>query len=363
MSVALALPVIGPARGRPVVSGRPHWSFRTVIRLKELEWFGRVLRFATPGAMAYAAVFPLVQVGLIAESTAFWRGGGYADGAWALLATGCYLLFHLRHVRYAAEGSRAPGGAWTLAALTVVVVAALPLGDLWLPTFHVVAVSALLVLRPRWALAVVAAVVAAQVPLPLLLDSELRAAASYYPVTVLWRSAAVFVPIWLVGAVRRLEEARRALADEAVVRERVRIDGQLRETLGAALRSIAAQGQRATALVDGNGRERLEDELHALVGEARRTLAQARQMVNGYQHASLAAELDTAATLLAAAGIEVRVVLQHDGVDDTADDALRSTLRADIARLLQDDTTGACVITVTHRAGHVRVDVSPGAAA
>ena len=363
MSVALALPVIEPAGGRLVVSGRPRWSSRVVVRLKDLESFGRLMRFATPGAMAYATVFPLVQVGLIAESTSLWRGGGYADGAWALLATVCYLPLHLRHVRYEARGSRAPGGIWTLAALTVVVAAALPLGDLWLPTFHVVAVSALLVLRPRSGLAAVAAVVAAQVPLSLLLDSELRAAPSYYAVTVAWRSAAVFVPIWLVGAVRRLEDARRALADEAVVRERLRLDGELRETLGRALREIEARGERATTLVDGGREQALEDELHELVRGARRTLAQARQMINGYQHAALATELDTAVTLLAAAGIEARVVLPRGGVPDTTDEALRTTLRADIARLLRDDTTGACVITVTRPAGHVRVDVSPGAAA
>lgn len=330
-----------------------------VITLSDVEWFGRLMRFATPGAMAYAAVFPLVQVGLIAESTELWRGGGYADGAWALLATACLLPLHLRHVQHAARGSRAPGGAVTLAALTLVVVAALPLGDLWLPTFHVVAVSALLVLRPRWSLPVVAAVVAAQVPLALWLDSALPAAPSYYAVTVLWRSAAVFVPIWLVGAVRRLEEARRALADEAVVRERLRIDADLRETLGSALETIATQGQRATALVAAGDGEPLEAELQALVAGARHTLARARQLMSGYQRASLSAELDSAATLLGAAGIETRVVLPTDGVPDPADQALRATLRADIARLLRDDTVGGCTITVTRRAGLVHVDVRP----
>jgi len=370
MTVALTLPVIEPARGRLVVSGRPRRSSRVVvIRLKDVERFGGLLRFATPGAMAYAAVFPLVQVGLIAESSAFWRGG-YADGAWALLATAAYLPLHLRHVEHAARGSRARGGAWTLAALTVVIVAALPLGDLWLPTFHVVAVSALLVLRPRWSLAVVAAVVAAQVPLSLLLDSAVPAAPSYYAVTVAWRAAAVFVPIWLVGAVRRLEATRRALADEAVVHERLRLDGELRETLGAALRSITAQGERAMVLVDddttpgsGLGPGPLAAELEALVGGARRTLAQARQLVNGYQRASLSTELDTAATLLTAAGIATQVVLPPDGVPDTADEALRSRLRADIARLLRDDTTGSCVIAVTHQAGQVQVAVRAGGAA
>ena len=45
---------------------------------------------------------------------------------------------------------------------------------------------------------------------------------------------------------------------------------------------------------------------------------------------------------------------------DTADEALRAALRADIARLLREGVTGACVITVDRRDGGVRVDVSPG---
>jgi two-component system, NarL family, sensor histidine kinase DesK len=235
-----------------------------------------------------------------------------------------------------------------------VIVAIVPLDDLWLPTFHVVAVSALLVLRPRWSLPIVAVVVAGQVPLSLLLDSAVPAAPSYYAVTVLWRSAAVFVPIWLVGAVRRLEQARQELADEAVVRERLRLDGELRETLGAGLRAIATRGQRATALIDGGGGREplaLADELQGLVGGARRTLAQARRMISGYQRASLSAELDTAATLLTAAGIETRVVRPPGGVPDTVDEPLRSALRADVARLLREGTAGHCVITVTHLAG------------
>lgn len=334
-----------------------YWS----VRWRQGRRFGDLWNLTTaPGAMGYAAVFPIVQVALIAESTGGWRGGGYADGAWALLATVCYLPLHLRHVRYAAQGSRAPGGGWTLAAMTAVVaVAIVPLGDLWLPSLHVVVVSALLVLQPRWSLPVVAAVVAAQVPLPLLLDSQVPAAPSYYVVTILWRSAAVFVPVWLVGAIRRLEEARRALADDAVLRERMRIDYELRETVGAALDAIASQGDRATALVTED-REPAAVALRSLADAARRTLAQARVVIRGYQRPSLSAELDTAVALLRAAGIETRVVLAPNVDLDAFDEGLRSSLQAHVARLVGADVTGSCLITITGEAGHLRMDLSSG---
>jgi two-component system, NarL family, sensor histidine kinase DesK len=329
------------------------------------ERMGDLRRLATPGAMAYAAVFPLVQIGLIAESTGGWRGGGYTDGGWALLATVAYLPLHLRHVRYAAQGARAPGGGWTLAAMTAVVAATVvPLGDLWLPSLHVVAVSALLVLQPRWSLPVVAVVVASQVPLPLLLDSQVPAAPSYYLVTILWRSAAVFVPVWLVGAVRRLEEARRTLADDAVLRERMRIDTELRDTLGAALDTIATRGREATALVTAAGeREPAAAALASLADDARRTLAQARMVIRGYQRPSLAAELDTAVALLRAAGVEAEVVLAPD-VDLDAhgplDEDVRSALRAHVARLVGADVAGRCLITVTRAGDGLRMDLRTG---
>jgi hypothetical protein len=56
----------------------------------------------------------------------------------------------------------------------------------------------------------------------------------------------------------------------------------------------------------------------------------------------------------------VRVPDGADADADVADEALRSALRADIARLLREGVAGACVITVDRRGGGVRVDVGPG---
>jgi two-component system sensor histidine kinase DesK len=93
-----------------------------------------------------------------------------------------------------------------------------------------------------------------------------------------------------------------------VVRERLRIDGELRQTVGAALEAIALQGERAGSLALRN-RSAAEQVLRALVDAARKTLSDARRMVTRYQEPSLRAELETVATLLAAAGIQSRMVL------------------------------------------------------
>jgi len=321
-----------------------------------------LLRFAPIVAVAYGSVFALVQLGLVVEYP-----GSSRDPRWALVATAVYLPLHLHHVYWAVQNQRAPAAGWTLALLGVVVAAALPVaGSNWLPVFAVVAVSALLVLPWPWSVLVAAAVVAAQAPLAVALHSPVTDAASYYVFAVWWRASALFVPIWLLAAIRQLEETRRSLANDAVVGERLRIEAELRRTVGAALDVIAARGDRALAQWDaggtGSAREHrggvtdLADEMHELVNGSRAALAQARQLISGYRPGTLAAEVDRAASLLTAAGIATRVELIGHELTATADPAVRSALHSGTADLLSRPSAGACVIRLTSRDG--RVDVA-----
>lgn len=146
------------------------------------------------------------------------------------------------------------------------------------------------------------------------------------------------------------------LVEEAVAAERVRIDGDVRRRLGAALESIAARGQQMSDVVERDPAT-LEDGLRALVDDSRRTLAEARQMISGYQQPSLRAELDTAATVLTAAGITTELVLPRGELPDTVDPSVRLELRSAIARLLGDNGARRCVITVTRVNGQLRAEV------
>jgi hypothetical protein len=333
----------------------------------------RWLHLAGAGALVYSSVFSLVQLGLVLE----YPGGNATEARWALAATACYLPLHLHHVRWAVRGARPPAGGVTLVAMVAVVTAAVPLsGAYWLPVFAVVAVSAVLVLPWPWSLAAATAVVLAQWPLAAAVDDGLPAAQAYYVFTVWWRASALFVPIWLLGAIRQLESARRALAAEAVVHERVQIDDELRRTVGPELDAIAARGERVVALVAADagpggpaglddGQATAASELRALVDGSRRALAEARQLVNGYQHGTLTAELERAATLLTAAGIATRVELPDRPLPPTADESVRTALRAATTRVLQDDAARACVIRVVEDCGdgtgpgRVRVELRP----
>jgi two-component system sensor histidine kinase DesK len=334
------------------VLGRHGGGSRLVgVGLEQRQRSSRLVALATAGAVALSVTFPVIEVARIA----FYRSPVGGRGVQALVATACYLPLYVRHVVYGVRGSRPAGATWSLLAMAVVIIGAVPIiGVGWLSSLHALAVSVLLLVRRRWSLGIFLALVAAPIPLAVALGAPKYG--PYYAVTVAWRSLTPIVLIWLIGVIRQLEAARLTLAEEAVTRERLRIDGELRRTLGAALETIANQAAHASALV-GRSPATVEEALRGLVQGSRRTLAEARRLISGYQQVSLRAELDTAATLLAAAGIETRVVLPDGDLPDTAGEPLRPALRSATARLLRDDATRSCVITVARQGGQVRLEV------
>ncbi|MPZ28985.1 MAG: hypothetical protein GEV12_21955 [Micromonosporaceae bacterium] len=249
------------------------------------------LGLATAGVVAGNIGLPMLELARI--GAAWTPSPGHV--AQALVATACYLPLHVRHVWYAVRGARPPGGGWTLAVMAVVVIGALPVvGTGWLIAFPMLAVSVLVVVRPPWSFLAVATLVAAPAPVTIAAgDAEW---ASYYTASVIWQGASLFVLVRLVGAARRLHAARLALAAEAVARERLRMDGELRRTLGTALAEILATGERAGRLARTDPAAATEA-LGSLVDGARAAMAQARRMVSRYQEA---VEPGSAAALRAA---------------------------------------------------------------
>jgi two-component system sensor histidine kinase DesK len=320
-----------------------------------LEQSERSSRAASTAAVVVAAVFPLIHLWYIFVIPE----GGYGPGLWALAAVAAYLPLHLRHVLFAARATRPPGGTWTLAAMAAIIIGALPLaGGAWVMEFSWLAVSLLIVVRRPWSYVIAVGLVAATLPAALLVGDP-RHAVAWYMLATACRAVTLFVLVWLAAAIQRLLAARLALAEEAVTQERLRIDDELRQTLGAALESIAARGQRAAAQVAGDCAPR-DTELRALIEDSRATLARARSIVRSYQQVSLRTELDTAVALLAAVGIEARLSLPPGGLPDTIEEVARAALRAGLVRLLRDDTPPrACLIRVSREDGRTRLELRP----
>ena len=305
------------------------------------------VRWAGRCAVLYSVLIPTVEL---------WRYGleaaNPARTAAGVLTVAAYLPLHLRHVRNAATGDRPRFAGWTLSAMAVVIVAALPfLGAYWLGQFHALAVSVLLVVPAPWSFVLFAAIVVVQSPLAALLGAAQMA--PFFTVACALKALPVFLLIWLLGATRTLHAAQLALAGRAVARERLRIDTDVRRTVGTALESLVVQGARASALA-GRDPAAARVALGHLTAHSRRTLAESRRLVHSYQRTSLAADQHTAATLLGAAGIQCRIV--HDAGDlDVVDERLQSALRADVARLLADESPGDSVITVSRIVGRLHL--------
>ncbi|MGW6497951.1 hypothetical protein [Nonomuraea angiospora] len=315
----------------------------------------RVVRLAPAGAVACSGLLPLPQVALAFS----YLDNDARTGLWSLAATALYLPLHLRHVWYAARATRPLAGRWTFAAMAVIILAATPLaGNMWPRAYASLAVSAVLVLPGPWSFVVYLSLMIAAAPASLLLGLPWNAA-PWLTLSALCASGAVLLLVWLSAVLVRLQSAREVLAQRAVAQERRRIDDDLRRTLGTALESLAARGARAADLLTTplDRRAELVAELSGLADDSRRTLAEARQRVRGYRRPSLRAELDTAATLLSAAGIETRLELPRTGIPDTIAPQLRAALRATVTRLLRTDGVGACTITATVLTGGVRLEV------
>jgi two-component system sensor histidine kinase DesK len=343
----MALALVSPQSGRVSCID---FQERTaeVVSLDEMRSSSsRLVPLAGVSAISVSVALPLVQIMTVALGLVNEVKGG-DKWLWTLLATAIYLPFHLRHVVYAARGARASGARWTLTVMALVIFGALPLAGIgWLWAFSSLAVSVLLLLRPPWSTLCFVALVAAPVPLAFVFDDARLG--PYFAMAVVWRSTP-FVFIWLASAIRELENARQALVGTAVEQERLRIDAELRQTLGAGLQEIVDRGTAASASAS-RSTPAVEGDVRILVAGARSTLAQARRMVRGYQQVQLRSELDTAVALLSAAGIEARVVAIDLDLVGTVDETLTTTLRSGIAALLQDGKVRACVLTVRSDGG------------
>jgi signal transduction histidine kinase len=322
--------------------GTPGLAWRDV----RMRWAG----VALDGYRRLSRGLTLGTIGVLSVSV-LWIGTGVmriastqpADGLLAVFAAVAYVPPHLRHAWCVAHGRRPRGALLSLGFMAVVILALLPvIGAQWLSALYPLAGSALLVLRPPWSLAAFGGLVAA---VPVLAYAFGQPAwAFYFCLGVFLYGLLYATPVWLVAAIRELREARSVLAEEAVARERLRLDAQLRQTLGLALDTIATVGDRAVSAI-GPAPDQAEDDLRDVVSAARGALAEARQMVAGFRHPRLRNDLESAVALLRSAGVDTRLERADGFLPDLAPEVL-AALRAEVTWLLLDGEVRRCVIAV-----------------
>jgi two-component system sensor histidine kinase DesK len=318
-------------------------------RLSTHDDFEAALGRATAGLLAASVL--LVTVGVLRIALV-----SPGDSVTAVAATAAYLPLHLRHVHRAAGGIRPAGAGWSLAIMAAITFAALPVvGTQWFGALYPLSASVLLVLSPRWSIPIFASLVA----LPGVAAAALggQSWGVYFGAGVLLYGLLLAVPVWLIATARELRQARAALADQAILRERVGIEEQLRGTLGTALHAIARDGEAAGELIVTDP-EVARARLTSAVESARTTLAHGRRLTAAFRRPDLLAELGSATALLRGAGIAAQLVPPRGDLPGEPADTLLAGLRAEVARLLADDSVRECTLAVETGGGHTKVEIS-----
>lgn len=304
----------------------------------------------------------LVAVAPVFTITGF--EGDAGDPAIAvLLALGIGAL-QLRHSLAAARGERPRGWPWTLLALTMLVY--LPMawfGMGWAPMqFFVIASVAMLL--PGWPagigvaapLLATAAGVVGKAPVSGEGAVQVAFAVVYWAVGLVTGAVALYGSARLVRVLDELEATRTELAELAVGRERLRVSRDLHDLLGHSLSAVSLKGDLAIRLLRSDP-PAARAEIQSLTEVARDTLRGVRAVTSDEHVVSLGTEIEGAAALLSAAGIDARIDLDLPDLPPPVENVLAWTVREGITNVLRHSQASTCAITAERRDGMVRLEI------
>ncbi|MFD1151041.1 sensor histidine kinase [Saccharothrix hoggarensis] len=230
----------------------------------------------------------------------------------------------------------------------------------WLGFPSFLAGSALLVLRPRFAWPLFAAIVA--------ISAWAQYEATGLSIDVVYLSASVagfalevYLLTRLTRLVGELHRARSELAVRAVAEQRLAFARDLHDLLGFNLSDISLKGELAHRLITKSG-ERTRTVLAEIIDVSQRTLADVRAVARRNRTVSLEREARTAESLLTASDIAVRVELDHHALPARTRATLARVLREGVTDVLRQNDVRQCEIAVHQTDKAVSLDiVSSGA--
>jgi two-component system, NarL family, sensor histidine kinase DesK len=261
---------------------------------------------------------------------------------------------HLRHTRAATRTHRPPGWPMTLAALAALVyIPVLWWGLNWAAAQTFLIASALLLLPLQAAIPIAAAAELGTIVLTVARPpAALQITTSYQGIYValFWLTWLTLGGVSLYGAAQleriagQLYAARAELAEAAVARERLRLARDLHDLLGQSLSAVSLKGDLALALL-GSNPPAAHAEIAGLTQVARAALHGMRAVTRDEHAVGLREECDGAATLLSAAGIEVRIDITPDNLPDETQELFGWAVREGVTNILRH--SDACRATIT----------------
>jgi two-component system sensor histidine kinase DesK len=200
---------------------------------------------------------------------------------------------------------------------------------------------------PAWVLFV--SIVMSMLAGPLLLGLDAYSVA-YLTVATLDIGLVVFGLSRLAVVIRYVHATRAELAQLAVISERMRFARDLHDLLGYSLSAITLKAELSRRLVSSNP-ARARDELTEVLDISRQALADVRSVATGYRNISLAKEAASIASLLATAGVGIRVDVNCGPLDENVDTVLATVLREAVTNMLRHSTARNCTIEADCSAG------------
>ena len=320
-------------------------------------------------------ILVVVHVPIIAEAPLYCifgsLGGIPPSGYPWLSALAGALIFglQLRHSLALARGQRPRGGVWTLLALAAAAYVPLHwLGLNWVSTQLILLASVPMVLDGWLALTAAAgicaylgyqfAVVFPAHPGPARPADYLYWIA-YYAGSIPIVPAALYASARLVRVAGELRATQLALAEAAVGRERLRVSRDLHDLVGHSLSAISLKGDLAIRLLRHGqpGRPAAVAEIQSLTEAAATALAGLRAITAGKARVTLDGELSSARSLLAAAGVTVRIRGDVAGLPPAAGEVLGWAVREGTTNILRHATGATAEITLESTDGVARLEI------
>ncbi|WP_017541276.1 sensor histidine kinase [Nocardiopsis halophila] len=142
-----------------------------------------------------------------------------------------------------------------------------------------------------------------------------------------------------------LHEAQTALAEAAVVRERLRFARDLHDLLGYSLSALTLKAELAHRLIPTRPSQ-ARNELSELLDTGRRSLADVRAVAHGYRDLSLEEECVSVRSILTTAGVNVRMEADHGELPTQLGTVVATVLRESATNLLRHSKAENCRVSI-----------------
>jgi two-component system sensor histidine kinase DesK len=155
---------------------------------------------------------------------------------------------------------------------------------------------------------------------------------------------------------RQLRRARAEISRLAATDERLRIARDLHDLLGHSLSLIALKSELALRLLPDYV-DRATGEVRDIEQVARTSLQEVREAVSGYRAKTLADELDGAAQMLAAAGIELRQTMQLSSLPMDIERTLAWFVREGVTNVIRHAQASRVTIALLEHRGTFTAEI------